>query len=98
MGSEDRQVREKQFEKAKSTFDARKALLVEKGLDEKVQAKDAVLKNLKAGVKKARERIAAMTAAEAHVQEMAKKNTKAKKDKKKSKGGGAQKKQKPQKK
>ncbi len=95
MGSEDREVRVKQYEKARAVYAARKAVIAEKGLDEKVAAKDTVLRNLGAKLKKARSRVKAIEATEAYVKEVAQKETKIKKKgskgKKKAKtpaGGG----------
>jgi len=91
MGSEDRAIREKQLAKAQAEFDARKAKLVGMGLDEKALKKDALLRNLRANVKKAKSRITAIDAAAAHVAEMAAKSTKLEKEvagAKKGKEGG----------
>jgi len=75
MGSEDRAVKEKQLEKIVAQFEARKAALSSRGLDEKGMKKDPVLRNLEARVKKARGRIAAIEAAAKHVAEMKAKDT-----------------------
>ncbi len=88
MGSENRDVRDKQLVAALAKFDARTALLKERGLEEKVAAKDPVLKNLKAGLKKARGRIKSIETTAAHVKTMSDKDTKIKKDKGKGKGKG----------
>ena len=92
MGSEDREVRAKQYEKARAVYEARKAAIAEKGLDEKVAQKDTVLRNLGAKLKKARSRVKAIEAAEAYVKEVAAKETKIKKKgskgKKKAPAGG----------
>jgi hypothetical protein len=80
MGSENREVREKQLAKALAAFDARKALLSGNGLDDKAAGRDPVLKNLRAELKKARARIKAMDAAAAHVVAMAATDTKVKKE------------------
>ncbi len=79
MGSEDREVRARQYEKAKAVYEARKAAIAEKGLDEKAAEKDAILRNLGAKLKKARGRVKAIEAAEAYVKEVAAKETKIKK-------------------
>ena len=86
MGSEDREVRAKQYEKAKAVYEARKAAIAEKGLDEKVAQKDTVLRDLGAKLKKARSRVKAIEAAEAYVKEVAAKETKIKKKGSKGKG------------
>ena len=92
MGSEDREVRAKQYEKARAVYKARKAAIAEKGLDEKAAQKDTVLRNLGAKLKKARGRVKAIEATEAYVKEVAAKETRIKKKgskgKKKAPAGG----------
>ena len=90
MASEDRAVRESQNEKAKAAYEARLAVLKERGLDEKAVAKDTVLRNLRAKAKKARGRLVAMDAHVAHVAEMAAKDTKLAKETGKKKKGQPQ--------
>ncbi len=88
MASEDKAVREQQFNAAKSEFETFKKTLKAKGLNDKQAAKNATFRSLRAGVKKARKRILAIDAAIAHVESVKLKETKAPKPeapKKKSK-------------
>ncbi len=105
MGSTNRDIREKQLEKAVGIFEARKSRLSAAGIEGKAQSKDPVLRNLAADLRKAKARIAAIDSAAQHVRETAEKDVKVKKedaDKAKAKakakaagGGGKPKKEKP---
>jgi hypothetical protein len=105
MGSTDREVRDRQLKKAQERHDARKAKLAGAGVVDKAQAKDPVLRNLAADLRKAKARIAAIEGIAKHVAETAEKDVKLKKeaaDKGKGKakaaqGGGKPKKEKAEK-
>ena len=90
MGSKDAKVREQQLAKAEARLAARKALLEGRGVDAAAQAKDTVLRKLKADLRKAVKRVEAPKAAQAHVEKVATKIAKEGKKKpagKKPKGG-----------
>jgi hypothetical protein len=89
MASEDRNVRENQLKAATAEFEAFKNKLKEQGLDEKQSAKNATFRSLRANVKKAHRRIAAIDKAAAHVEAVKQKETKAAKD---TQAGGKKKK------
>jgi hypothetical protein len=107
MGSTNRDIREKQLKKASEILEARKARLKAAGIEGKQQAKDPVLRNFAADLRKAKARIAAIDNAAQHVRETAEKDVKVKKedaDKAKGKakakapkGEGKPKKEKPEK-
>jgi hypothetical protein len=71
MGSKDVEVRERQLERAEARLKVRRALLEARGLDAAAQAKDTVLRQLEAEVRKARKRVEAPAAAKAHVEKVA---------------------------
>lgn len=79
MGSISKELRETQLNKAVADFDAIKVSLKEKGLDDKQAAKNAIYRQLKAEVTKARRRIHAIENAAAHVEAIKQKETKAEK-------------------
>jgi len=90
MGSEDVKARERQLNRAEAQLKARKALLEGRGLEAAAQAKDPTLRRLQADLRKAKKRIAAPHAAQAHVEKVAAKIAKGGKKKptgKKGKGG-----------
>jgi hypothetical protein len=105
MGSTDRNIREKQLKKAAEIFEARKARLKAAGVEGKAQAKDPVLRNFAADLRKAKARIAAIDKAALHVRETAEKDVKVKKEEaekakgkakaKAAQGAGKPKKEKP---
>ena len=88
MGSKNLDVKQRQQEQAVAELEARRAALSERGLDEKLIAKDPVFRKLKAGVRKARGRIEAIEAAEAHVKEVAARPKEKGKPKQKGKAKG----------
>jgi len=79
MGSESKELREKQLVTAVAKFDTLKASLKEKGLSDKEAAKNTIFRQLQAEVKKARKRIKAIDQRAAHVEAMKAKDTKAEK-------------------
>ena len=79
MGSESKELREKQLEKATSAFETYKASLSEKGITGKDASKNTLYRQLEASVKKARKRILAIDARAAHVAAMKAKETKGEK-------------------
>jgi len=105
MGSINRDIREKQLQKAGELLEARKAKLAAAGVEGKKQSKDAVLRALAADLRKAKSRIAAIDKIAQHVRETAEKDVKVKKEDaskakgkaKAAQGGGKPKKEKPEK-
>ena len=89
MGSESKELREKQLEKAVSNFEAYKASLKDKGISGKEASKNTLYRELEASVKKARKRIHAIDAKAAHVAAMKAKETKAEKTAKEKKAAPA---------
>jgi len=87
MGSENREIREKQMERARARLDGRIAELEKAGREESAIRKDPAVRALEAKVREARSRLAAMDAAASWVSEVA-----AKKSAKPAKKGGGPKK------
>lgn len=67
MGSESKEVRLAQQTRIVAACEARKAALAKRGIEDKAAARDPLLRKLKADVRRAKRRLTAMEAAEAHV-------------------------------
>ena len=81
MGSLDKNVKEKQLKKAASELEAFKKSQQSQGVEEKTLQKNPKYRALKAALKKARSRISAIEAAEAHVAAIKEKDVKLKTEK-----------------
>lgn len=88
-GSESRSARSRQKERVEGAFNKRKALLEEKGVAGKEIYKDTLLRKLKADLRKANRRLAAIDAIETRAEKPAEKGQKEISGKSKKKAGAS---------
>ncbi len=86
MGSINVEIRQKQKEKTVAAVTAREETLSEQGITGKAMERDPMLRKLKAELKKANQRLNAITARDTHVKKVA--EEKKAPSTKKGKGGG----------